>query len=147
MGEPIQSSYSESERERLYKRTLTVVSISQLFGGAGLAAGITVGALLAEDILGTASYAGLPTALFTIGSAVTAFIVGKTSQHYGRRIGLTIGFIVGGLGALGVVLAAILQNIFLLFFFYSFTAQVRQPIYKRDMPAVIWLMRIKGEKQ
>ncbi|MEK4968871.1 MFS transporter [Cytobacillus sp. FSL R7-0696] len=117
MGEPIQSSYSESERERLYKRTLTVVSISQLFGGAGLAAGITVGALLAEDILGTPSYAGLPTALFTIGSAVTAFIVGKTSQHYGRRIGLTIGFIVGGLGALGVVLAAILQNIFLLFFF------------------------------
>lgn len=117
MAEAIQERMHEGERARLYKRTLTVVSISQLFGGAGLAAGITVGGLLAEDILGTASFAGLPTALFTIGSAVTAFIVGKTSQQYGRRIGLTIGFIVGGLGALGVVLAAVLQNIFLLFFF------------------------------
>lgn len=31
----------------LYRRTLLVVVISQIFGGAGLAAGITVGALLA----------------------------------------------------------------------------------------------------
>ncbi|MDA1570232.1 MFS transporter, partial [Bacillus cereus] len=40
--------YTEEEQRKLYKRTLIIVSISQMFGGAGLAAGITVGALLAQ---------------------------------------------------------------------------------------------------
>jgi len=32
---------------------LTVLVVSQLLGGAGLAAGITVGAMLAQDMLGS----------------------------------------------------------------------------------------------
>lgn len=48
-----------------------------MFGGAGLAAGITVGALLAQQMLGTDAFAGLPTAMFTLGSALAAFIVGS----------------------------------------------------------------------
>ncbi|MFJ7647480.1 MFS transporter [Lysinibacillus sp. NPDC097279] len=99
----------------MYKRVLLVVSLSQVFGGAGLAAGITVGALLAQEMLGTDAYAGLPSALFTLGSAIAAFLVGKLSQRYGRRLGLTIGFITGGLGAIGVVIAALLNSVFLLF--------------------------------
>lgn len=106
--------YTEEEQQKLYKRTLIIVSISQMFGGAGLAAGITVGALLAQQMLGTDAYAGLPAAMFTLGSAVAAFIVGKLSQKHGRRIGLAAGFIVGGLGAIGVVLAAITNSIMLL---------------------------------
>ena len=38
--------YTEEEQQKLYKRTLIIVSISQMFGGAGLAAGITVGRFL-----------------------------------------------------------------------------------------------------
>ena len=45
-----------------------------MFGGAGLAAGITVGALLAQQMLGTDAYAGLPAAMFTMGSAVAALL-------------------------------------------------------------------------
>lgn len=52
---------------------------SQVFGGAGLAAGITVGALLAQDMLGGAAIAGLPAALFTLGSALAAYLVGRRS--------------------------------------------------------------------
>lgn len=106
--------YTEEEQQKLYKRTLIIVSISQMFGGAGLAAGITVGALLAQQMLGTDAYAGLPAAMFTMGSAVAAFFVGKLSQKYGRRIGLATGFIVGGLGAIGVVLAVLTNSIILL---------------------------------
>ncbi|MCU5459610.1 MULTISPECIES: MFS transporter [Bacillus cereus group] len=106
--------YTEEEQQKLYKRTLLIVSISQMFGGAGLAAGITVGALLAQQMLGTDAYAGLPAAMFTLGSAVAAFFVGKLSQKHGRRIGLAAGFIVGGLGAIGVVLAALTNSIILL---------------------------------
>ena len=106
--------YTEDEQQKLYKRTLIIVSISQMFGGAGLAAGITVGALLAQQMLGTDAFAGLPAAMFTMGSAVAAFFVGKLSQKHGRRIGLASGFMVGGFGAIGVVLAALTNSIILL---------------------------------
>ncbi len=106
---------SPEKLKKMYKRVLIVVSLSQIFGGAGLAAGITVGALLAQQMLGTDAFAGLPSALFTLGSAGAAFIVGRLSQRYGRRIGLATGFITGGLGAIGVVIAALINSVFLLF--------------------------------
>lgn len=106
---------SPDKLKKLYRRVIFIASLSQIFGGAGLAAGITVGALLAQEMLGTAAYAGLPTALFTLGSAGAAFLVGRLSQRYGRRLGLTTGFFLGGIGGLGVVLAAILNSIPLLF--------------------------------
>ncbi|MCR8845890.1 MFS transporter [Paenibacillus sp. SC116] len=103
------------QHRKLFKRTLIVIVISQMFGGAGLAAGITVGALLAQEMLGTDSYAGVPVALFTLGSAVAALLVGRLSQRYSRRVGLVTGFMTGGIGAIGIVLAAISDNIVLLF--------------------------------
>ncbi|MFP3510237.1 MFS transporter [Peribacillus sp. SIMBA_075] len=106
---------SQEKQKMLYKRTLIIISISQIFGGAGLAAGITVGALLAQQMLGTDAFAGLPSGLFTLGSAGAALIVGRLSQRYGRRTGLTAGFMIGGLGAIGVITAAIINSIFLLF--------------------------------
>lgn len=112
----LQSYISSPEKQKaLYKRTLFVVSISQIFGGAGLAAGVTVGALIAQQMLGTDAFAGLPSALFTLGSAGYALFVGRLSQRYGRRTGLSAGFVIGGLGAIGVIIAAIINSIFLLF--------------------------------
>lgn len=105
---------SEEKQKLIYKRTLLIVCISQIFGGAGLAAGVTVGALLAGQMLGSEAVTGLPAALFTLGSAIAAFIVGRISQRFGRRIGLTAGFITGGIGAIGVVIAAITNNIYIL---------------------------------
>lgn len=107
--------HSPEKRRKLYKRTLLIVVISQIFGGAGLAAGITVGALLAQDMLATDSFAGVPAALFTLGSAGAALLVGQLSQRYGRRIGLVTGFLTGGIGAIGVVISALSNNILLLF--------------------------------
>ncbi len=99
----------------VHRRTLNVVILSQVLGGAGLAAGISVGALLAADMLGSDGLAGLPTALFTLGSALTAFLVGRSTLRLGRRIGLAAGFVAGGLGAVGVIVAATIDNLPLLF--------------------------------
>ncbi|MCO1337963.1 MFS transporter [Kocuria polaris] len=104
-----------AEIARVQRRTLGVVVMSQVLGGAGLAAGITVGALLAQDMLGSEGLAGVPTALFTLGSALAAFLVGRLTQRWGRRIGLGVGFAAGGLGALGVVAAAVTGDVVLLF--------------------------------
>lgn len=97
------------------RKVLTALVLAQVFSGAGLAAGITVGALLAQDMLGTAGLAGLPSALFTIGSAGAAVVVGRLSQRSGRRAGLALGYATGAVGALGVVVAAVADSVPLLF--------------------------------
>lgn len=105
---------TRDEQERLYKRSLWIVILSQIFSGAGLAAGITVGALLAKEMLGGDSMAGVPSALFTFGSGLAAYLVGRYTQKLGRRLGLAFGFFVGAIGAIGVIIAATIVNVPLL---------------------------------
>jgi MFS family permease len=95
-------------------RVLRTLMTAQVLSGAGLAAGVTVGALLARDILGSDGLAGVPAALFTIGSAGAAILVGRTSDRHGRRPGLGLGYAAGALGAAGVVVAAKLESVLLL---------------------------------
>ncbi|MER7986671.1 MFS transporter [Streptomyces noursei] len=97
------------------RRPLAVLVFSQVLSGAGLAAGITVGALLAEDMLGSTGLAGVPSALFTAGAAAGAAGIGRLSQRRGRRAGLVLGYGAGVLGSLGVVAAAALGSVLLLF--------------------------------
>lgn len=101
--------------EQLQRRTLRVLVGVQVLSGAGISAGITVGALLAQDMLGSTGLAGLPSALFTAGSATAAILVGRISHTRGRRPGLATGYAVGALGSAGVVTAAVLDNPVLLF--------------------------------
>ncbi|MDZ7679645.1 MAG: MFS transporter [Acidimicrobiales bacterium] len=104
----------EAYRAWAQRRVLRALVIAQVFGGAGLAAGVSVGALLAKDLLGSTTSAGLPAALFTAGSAGAALTVGRVSQRHGRRIGLTAGYAAGAVGGAGVVLAAVTENVPLL---------------------------------
>lgn len=112
---PASTHWVADETRRRHRRVLVVVVISQVFGGAGLAAGVTVGALLAQDMLDGESIAGLPAALFTLGSALAAYLVGRLSQHAGRRPGLVLGFAAGSVGAAGIVVAAVVSSPALLF--------------------------------
>jgi MFS family permease len=115
-GSPATSTaISVLEEPAEQRRTLAVLLFAQILSGAGLAAGITVGALLAEQMLGSSRFSGLPTVFFTIGSAAAAVVVGRISQRLGRRAGLSAGYLVGTLGSLGVVVAASISNIVLLF--------------------------------
>jgi MFS family permease len=82
--------------------------IGVLFAGTGLArtgfiATITVGSLIAEDLLGSASLAGLPAATATIGVAVGTAPIAALMARYGRRAGVSGGM---GLAALGALIAA-----------------------------------------
>ncbi|MEV0355307.1 MFS transporter [Nocardia sp. NPDC050697] len=97
------------------RRVLTVLVGSQILSGAGLAAGITVGALLAQDMLGSTGWAGVPSALFTAGSALAAVAVGRLSQARGRRVGLAAGYLTGAIGSAAVIAAAVAGNPIALF--------------------------------
>ena len=109
------SAVEERQRSYVYKRTLLVVVCSQILAGLGLAAGVTVGALLAEEMLDSTSLSGLPSGFFTLGSAGAAYLVGRLSQRSGRRAGLSAGYLAGAVGGVGVVLAALLESPVLLF--------------------------------
>lgn len=104
------AALSAAARARLQRKTLVTVLLSQACGGAGLTAGIAVGALIAQDMLATEALSGLPTALFTLGAALTAFLLGRATQRTGRRSALATGFMIGGLGAIGVVVATQLDS-------------------------------------
>ncbi|MGY0070226.1 MFS transporter [Streptomyces sp. QTS137] len=97
------------------KRTLTVLLVSQVLSGLGLAAGVTVAGLLAGQMLHNTSLSGLPIALLTAGSAGAAVVIGRLSQRLGRRPGLAAGYLTGALGGAGVVVAAALDSPALLF--------------------------------
>jgi MFS family permease len=101
---------ADATREELFRRSVRVLVVSQVLGGLGLAAGVTVGALLAEDMLDSTRLSGLPAALFTIGSAIAALLVGRLSDRSGRRVGLASGYFAGALGSAAVVVAAWLNS-------------------------------------
>lgn len=65
-------------------------------------------------MIGGRAWAGVPAALFTVGSAFAAYLVGALSQRSGRRPGLALGFAVGGVGSAGTVAAAALGSVPLL---------------------------------
>lgn len=92
------------------RRTLATLVIAQLLSGAGLAAGITVGALLAQEMIGATGAAGLPAMFFALGGTAAAVAVGRVSQRAGRRSGLTLGYAAGALGSVGVVVAAVVDS-------------------------------------
>ncbi|RKS73552.1 putative MFS family arabinose efflux permease [Actinomadura pelletieri DSM 43383] len=100
---------------QVQRRVLIVLVAAQVLSGAGLAAGVTVGALLAQEMLGSTGLAGLPSALGTAGSALAALAVGRVSQARGRRPGLAAGYLAGAVGSAGVIVAAVADDAVLLF--------------------------------
>ncbi|MGV9935571.1 MFS transporter [Streptomyces olivaceoviridis] len=102
-------------RSQAQRRVLIVLIVAQVLSGAGLAAGVTVGALLAQDMLGSTGLAGLLSALSITGSALAAAIVGRISQARGRRSGLAAGYLAGAIGSAGVIAASVAGSSVLLF--------------------------------
>ncbi|MFG2024537.1 MFS transporter [Streptomyces sp. NPDC048825] len=94
----------------LQRRTSAVLIASQILGGLGVATGIALAVVLAEDISGTESLAGLaPTATVT-GTAVLSMPLAALMTARGRRPGLVLAYLIGALGAGLCVIAAAVGN-------------------------------------
>ncbi|MGR6918008.1 MFS transporter [[Actinomadura] parvosata] len=115
MTTPVPALIKDLPRAQAQRRILIVLIVAQVLSGAGLAAGVTVGALLAQDMLGTTSLAGVLAALGTAGSALAAVAVGRISQARGRRPGLAAGYLAGAVGSAGIIAAALVGDAVLLF--------------------------------
>jgi MFS family permease len=98
---------------RVQRRTLTLLSCTQIIGGIGVATGISVGALLAAE-MGGATVSGLAGSTAVIGAALVAIPATRIMRTYGRRPGLTFAYLVGLVGAALVVVAANVRSVPLL---------------------------------
>ena len=97
------------ERARVQTRTVRVLMGSQVFGGMGLVAGYIPAALLAKEITGSATLAGIAAAMLSVGSSAAAFPLASYMYRKGRRPGLRAGYLVGGAGAIAAFNAAIFE--------------------------------------
>lgn len=96
------------------RRTLWLLSSTQVIGGVGVAIGFSVGALLAAD-LGGAGVSGVAHSTAIVGGALLALPVAQIMRQYGRRPGMTAAYLVAAVGGAGVVAAAVLGWLPLLF--------------------------------
>lgn len=75
----------------------------------------TVSAIATEHLTGSAILAGVPTTLYLLGVAIGAYPFGRIMDAYGRRTGLTLGFLVG-LAGMTIASFALIGFIPILFF-------------------------------
>jgi MFS family permease len=102
------------DRNVVQRRTLGVLGSGVALGGLGVTVGITVGGLLARDVAGTDSAAGLGQTAGVLGAAVIAVPLARISDRSGRRAGLAVGYAVAVLGSVLTVVAALLSSLPLL---------------------------------
>ncbi|MEP7090094.1 MAG: MFS transporter [Nocardioidaceae bacterium] len=92
------------------RRTVRTLVVSQALGGLGTTLGIAVSALLAEQVSGSEKLAGLAQTMQVLGAAVAAFLLARVMGRHGRRVGLSMGYLLGAAGAGLVVVAGVIGS-------------------------------------
>lgn len=94
---------------------LRILVVSQLLAGVGVASGVAVGGLLAEQLSGTVAVAGLAQTSSVLGAGLWAIPLARLAGRRGRRWGLGCGYALAVLGTLLVLTSAAIGSLVLLF--------------------------------
>ncbi|MCX4582930.1 MFS transporter [Streptomyces sp. NBC_01481] len=98
------------ELPALRRRITAVLIASQILGGLGVATGIALATVLAQQVSGTEALSGLAPTATVAGTAVLSMPLAALMTARGRRPGLVLAYLLGALGAGVVVLAAVVDN-------------------------------------
>ncbi|MFM5904016.1 MAG: MFS transporter [Microbacteriaceae bacterium] len=98
----------------LQRRTVKVLTAGQVLSGFGLGSTLSIGALLAEHISGTASWSGAAATFSTLGAATWAIPLSRVAYALGRRKALATGAAIAIAGAGLVITAAGLMQLWVL---------------------------------
>ncbi len=96
------------DRARLRSRIALFAGVA--FGSTGHIAAVTVAAIVGQDLLGNATLAGLPGATVVLGAAFGAITLSGMMARRGRRLGLTVGYLIAVVGALIATLAIVTRS-------------------------------------
>lgn len=97
--------YSTLDPTRFRLRVRTVLIAGQMLAGLGMGATLSVGALLATDLSGSAGWSGMAATLATLGAALAAMPLANVATTRGRSWSLAAGAWVASLGALLAIIA------------------------------------------
>lgn len=98
------------DRSALQRRVIGTLVSTQILGGVGLAAGLAVGTLLAQDVSGSTADAGFGGTFQVLGGALLAIPMARIMAARGRRPGLIFGYACALLGAIGLITSAVTRN-------------------------------------
>lgn len=107
---------TDQRRADLQRTTLRVLVASNALGGVATASGFAVTGLLAENVSGSTSMAGLAATSTTLGAALVAVPLARLARSRGRRMSLTTGYLLAFAGALLTIVAAQVDSLALLLF-------------------------------
>ena len=100
--------WPEHRVQQVQRRTIRTLVVSQTFGGLGVTIGVAVTALLAEQVSGSEKLAGLAQTMQVLGAALASFLLAWVMGRRGRRLGLSLGYVLGAVGAALCVAAGVL---------------------------------------
>jgi len=144
--------------DAIQRRTLRLLFASQITGSVGVAVGVSVGALLAADMV-SIGVSGLAQSAVVMGSALLAVPATRIARTHGRGASLSSAYLLAALGAFLTVAGAMTRSVTLLFvgfflvggasaagFQARFAAVDLAPpaLYGRHLSLIVWATTIGG---
>lgn len=97
------------EQVRVQRRTVLILAAGTILGGLGVGAGFSAGALLISEVTGNTALSGLAATMNAVGAALAGIPLARLAARRGRRLALSLGNLIAVVGAVVVILAAVLQ--------------------------------------
>jgi len=104
---------TETARAALQTKTLIVLSAASVAGRAAMSVAFVVVTLLAQELLGSAAWAGVASASITVGTALSSSWLSAHMASKGRRPGLVLGYLAAIVGAATAAFGGQLEFLFL----------------------------------
>jgi MFS family permease len=95
--------------KQLQSRTVKILAAGQILGGFGLGSVLSIGALLAEKLSGSAAWSGAAATFSTLGAATIAIPLARLANSRGRRVALATGAAMAISGAILIITAAYVE--------------------------------------
>ena len=111
MTHPTTGTAADVDLAHLQRRTVRTLVVSQAVGAVGVTIGVATASLLARDISGSETMAGLAQTFQVLGTAAAAYALARVMRRHGRRVGLVLGYLLGSAGALLAVVAGVVDSL------------------------------------
>lgn len=94
----------------IQRRTVRTLVLTQATGAMGITIGIATASLLAKELSGSETLAGLAQTAQVFGTAMAALVLARLMTRRGRRAGLVAGYLAGAAGAGLAVMSGVLGS-------------------------------------
>jgi MFS family permease len=94
----------DHEKQIIQQKVIKVLASVQVLAGIGSAGTVAAGSLLVASITDSETLAGLAQTSSVLGAAAMALPLSRLTQRGGRRLGLSVGYFVGAIGALFAII-------------------------------------------